>query len=49
MTESTPDPIMAMHGMGNNIKMYGADHVVWEQTASGGLFGFCQHAVQFAK
>jgi predicted TIM-barrel fold metal-dependent hydrolase len=23
------DPIMAMHGMGKNIKYYGADHVVW--------------------
>jgi predicted TIM-barrel fold metal-dependent hydrolase len=23
------DPIMAMHGMGLNIKTYGADHVVW--------------------
>lgn len=23
------DPIMAMHGMGLNIKEYGADHVVW--------------------
>ncbi len=23
------DPVMAMHGMGKNIKYYGADHVVW--------------------
>ena len=23
------DPIMAMHGMGLNIKTYGADHVIW--------------------
>jgi hypothetical protein len=23
------DPIMAMHGMGRNIKYYGADHVIW--------------------
>lgn len=23
------DPVMAMHGMGKNIKVYGADHVVW--------------------
>ncbi len=23
------DPIMAMHGLGKNIKYYGADHVVW--------------------
>ena len=23
------DPIMAMHGMGKNIKNYGADHVIW--------------------
>ncbi len=23
------DPIMAMHGMGKNIKYYGSDHVVW--------------------
>ena len=23
------DPVMAMHGMGKNIKHYGADHVVW--------------------
>lgn len=23
------DPIMCMHGMGKNIKYYGADHVVW--------------------
>jgi predicted TIM-barrel fold metal-dependent hydrolase len=23
------DPIMAMHGMGKNIKYYGADHVLW--------------------
>jgi predicted TIM-barrel fold metal-dependent hydrolase len=23
------DPVMAMHGMGLNIKTYGADHVVW--------------------
>jgi hypothetical protein len=23
------DPIMAMHGLGKNIKIYGADHVVW--------------------
>lgn len=23
------NPVMAMHGMGKNIKVYGADHVVW--------------------
>ncbi len=23
------DPVMAMHGMGKNIKYYGSDHVVW--------------------
>ncbi len=23
------DPIMAMHGMGKNIQMYGVDHVIW--------------------
>ena len=23
------DPVMAMHGMGKNIKMYGSDRVVW--------------------
>jgi uncharacterized protein len=23
------DPVMAMHGMGKNIKYYGADHVIW--------------------
>ena len=23
------DPIMCMHGMGKNIKYYGADHVIW--------------------
>ena len=23
------DPVMCMHGMGKNIKHYGADHVVW--------------------
>jgi predicted TIM-barrel fold metal-dependent hydrolase len=23
------DPVMAMHGMGKNIKYYGADHVLW--------------------
>ncbi len=23
------DPVLAMHGMGKNIKIYGADHVVW--------------------
>lgn len=23
------DPVMAMHGLGKNIKYYGADHVVW--------------------
>ena len=23
------DPILAMHGMGKNIKIYGADHVIW--------------------
>jgi predicted TIM-barrel fold metal-dependent hydrolase len=23
------DPVMAMHGMGKNIKHYGADHVIW--------------------
>jgi predicted TIM-barrel fold metal-dependent hydrolase len=23
------DPVLAMHGMGKNIKYYGADHVVW--------------------
>jgi hypothetical protein len=23
------DPILAMHGMGKNIKTYGVDHVIW--------------------
>ena len=23
------DPVLCMHGMGKNIKHYGADHVVW--------------------
>src|SRR5260370_6995008 len=23
------DPLLAMHGMGKNIKIYGADHVIW--------------------
>jgi len=28
-TLAIADPIMAMHGLGKNIKYYGADHVVW--------------------
>lgn len=28
-TLAVQDPVMAMHGMGLNIKTYGADHVVW--------------------
>jgi uncharacterized protein len=28
-TLAIQDPVMAMHGMGLNIKTYGADHVVW--------------------